>query len=320
MELKNGRKKPRIELRYYTVPEGEPLLALMGTEWVRTYGTEEEDLHFHNLMEIGLCHWGTGTMVMEEQSFSYQDGTVTLIPTNCLHTTRSDRMNFWEYLFFDPQEVLQRAFPEEPLVVTSLTKQLSGGGARCLSADSEERTHLSQLITMILEEYRKEQAYHCSAVQSLLTSLLLYVVRLYPEPEHTPPRGVTGLSQIMPAMEYIGKNYMNDISIGDIAAQCLMSEVHLRRRFKEYLNMSPGEQLMMVRIQNACDLLNTTDYSMPEVALRVGYQSMSSFERNFQKLVGITPYQYKKKSKDYRGKLREFNISAKKGWVCREDE
>lgn len=319
MELKKSRKKPRIELRYYTVPEGEPALVLMGTEWVRTYGTEEEDLHFHNLMEIGLCHWGTGIMILEEQEIPYQDGTVTLIPINCLHTTMSVDMNFWEYLFFDPAEVLQRSFPDNPLFVENTVKRLSGE-AKCLPADSEAGTHLGQLITMILEEYRKEQDYHVPSVQYLLTVLLLHAARLYKEPEQAIPRNLTGLRQIMPALEYIAKNYMNDISIQNIAAQCLMSEVHLRRRFKECLRMSPGEQLTMVRVQNACDLLNTTDYPMSEVALRVGYQSISSFERNFQKLVGITPYQYKKQSKDYRGRLREFNISAKKGWVSREDD
>lgn len=320
MELKKGRKKPRIELRYYTVPEGEPTLVLMGTEWVRTYGTEEEDLHFHNLMEIGLCHWGTGTMILEEEEIPYRDGDVTLIPSNCLHTTLSNDMNFWEYLFFDPQEVLQRSFPDNPLFVENLVKRLSGE-AKCLTAESPEGKHLGQLVTMILDEYQqKEQAYRVSSVQSLLTVLLLHAARLYKEQEQEIPRNITGLRQIMPAIEYIAKNYMNNISIQDVASQCLMSEVHLRRRFKECLRMSPGEQLTMVRVQNACDLLNSTDYTMPEVALRVGYQSISSFERNFQKLVGMTPYQYKKRSGDYKGRLREFNISAKKGWVSREDD
>ncbi len=33
----------------------------------------------------------------------------------------------------------------------------------------------------------------------------------------------------------------------------------------------------------------------------------------------MSPYQYKKKSKDHKGRLLAYNISAKKGWVTRED-
>ena len=53
---------------------------------------------------------------------------------------------------------------------------------------------------------------------------------------------------------------------------------------------------------------------MTEVALRVGYQDVSSFNRNFQKIMGVSPYQYKKNSSDYRGRVLDKKISAKKGW------
>lgn len=123
-----------------------------------------------------------------------------------------------------------------------------------------------------------------------------------------------GLQQIIPAIEYIGMHYMNPISGEDLASICSLSEAQLRRKFKEYLNMSPVEYLTMVRIQKACELLNSTNYPMTEVALRVGYQDVSSFNRNFQKIMGVSPYQYKKNNSDYRGRVLDKKISAKKGW------
>lgn len=48
------RKKPKIELRYYYMPAGSPILPLLGERWVQNYGTGIEDLHFHNFMEIGF--------------------------------------------------------------------------------------------------------------------------------------------------------------------------------------------------------------------------------------------------------------------------
>lgn len=241
-----------------------------------------------------------------------------MIPSNCLHTTISqDRsLNQWEYLFVDPRQVLEKAFPNDPVFVEAVVCRLASG-AKFLA--EEENTSLAQLIRLTLEEYRAEHAYHVEVVHGLLTSILMLAARLFEgtgEPLH-PSR--TGLRQIMPAMEYINQAYMNPVSIQEMAAKCSLSEAHLRRKFKEYLNMSPNEYLTAVRIRHGSNLLNTTNYSMMEVALRVGYQSVSSFDRNFQKLLGTTPYQYKKNSKDYKGKLLEYKISAKKGWKTWED-
>lgn len=107
---------------------------------------------------------------------------------------------------------------------------------------------------------------------------------------------------------------MNPISGEDLASICSLSEAQLRRKFKEYLNMSPVEYLTMVRIQKAYELLNSTNYPMTEIALRVGYQDVSSFNRNFKKIMGVSPYQYKKNNSDYRGRVLDKKISAKKGW------
>ena len=71
---------------------------------------------------------------------------------------------------------------------------------------------------------------------------------------------------------------------------------------------------LKMSIQKAYELLNSTNYPMTEVALRVGYQDVSSFNRNFQKIMGVSPYQYKKNSNDYRGRVLDKKISAKKGW------
>ena len=42
------KKKEIMELRFYEVPQGETVLALLGDKWNRVYGHEELHLHFHN--------------------------------------------------------------------------------------------------------------------------------------------------------------------------------------------------------------------------------------------------------------------------------
>lgn len=53
---------------------------------------------------------------------------------------------------------------------------------------------------------------------------------------------------------------------------------------------------------------------MEDVGYRVGYQTPSTFNRNFKKLTGKTPYQWKENSGKKDIHYSDFNISALKGW------
>lgn len=53
---------------------------------------------------------------------------------------------------------------------------------------------------------------------------------------------------------------------------------------------------------------------MDEIAYRVGYGNVSTFNRNFKRIIGMSPYQWKKSPENYAGQMMNFNISALKGW------
>ena len=80
------KKKPRMEYRYYEVPEKCPVLVLQGEKWLQNYGYQIDYLHFHNLMEIGLCYYGQGTIVLEDEELPYHGGMFTVVPKNFPHT------------------------------------------------------------------------------------------------------------------------------------------------------------------------------------------------------------------------------------------
>ena len=70
-------QKIKIEYRYYEIPEKELVLALLGEEWVRSYGLDY--LHFHNYMEVGICCHGKGEVLIEEQRYPFQDTKLATI-------------------------------------------------------------------------------------------------------------------------------------------------------------------------------------------------------------------------------------------------
>lgn len=122
------KKKETMELRFYEVPQNEYVLALLGDSWIRDYGHDETNLHFHNLMEIGYCRNGRGQLVLDEDVREYEPAMVSIIPSNFPHITISNQgaeQSFWEYLFFDPMQILEEMYPEDPLYRHELLERIN---------------------------------------------------------------------------------------------------------------------------------------------------------------------------------------------------
>ena len=104
------------------------------------------------------------------------------------------------------------------------------------------------------------------------------------------------------------------IRVEELARVCHMSETHFRRVFESCINMSPVDYVNLKRVQKACDLMKKTNDSMDMVAEKVGFSTTSTFNRNFKKFLGTSPYQWKINPENYENKLLNYRISAVKGW------
>lgn len=58
------------------------------------------------------------------------------------------------------------------------------------------------------------------------------------------------------------------------------------------------QYLLTIRVNNAASLLETTDYSMAEIAAIVGYEDPFYFSRLFRKIKGVSPRDYRNLVKD----------------------
>lgn len=151
------KKKDTMELRFYEVPQNEYVLALLGDSWIRDYGHDESNLHFHNLMEIGYCKHGTGELILNEESKPYEPAMVSIIPQNYPHVTISDTdsgPSFWEYLFFDPMVMIQELYPDNPVIQKKILQMVN---QKALFFHEWENPGVSVLVKMIMDEMRQKK-------------------------------------------------------------------------------------------------------------------------------------------------------------------
>jgi len=109
--------------------------------------------------------------------------------------------------------------------------------------------------------------------------------------QHTLGRATQQL--VRQAMACIHTRYAEPLSREDIARHVGINADYLTDCFRQELSITPMTYLRRYRIRQARELLETTDFSIMQVALEVGFSESAHFTRTFQREVGMTPRAYR---------------------------
>lgn len=96
------------------------------------------------------------------------------------------------------------------------------------------------------------------------------------------------------AKDYIDENIQEPIVLDEVAGEVHMSRYYLCRKFKEATGMTLTEYVTDRRVKMAMDMLGNTSLRVADIAFEVGFQSLSQFNRCFQKITQITPTEYRR--------------------------
>lgn len=111
-------------------------------------------------------------------------------------------------------------------------------------------------------------------------------------------------------IEYIQENYMQPISIGELAEIIHFSEQYFMRFFKKYTGMTCVDYMNDFRLNKATQLLLSTDNSIMEIAGKVGIGNVSYFNRMFKRKFGMTPKDYRKGERENIMEEHEINVQS----------
>ena len=312
--MSKKRKKPKMEFRYYQLPAGSPVLALLGQKWIQNYGNDIEYLHLHNYMEIGFCYEGVGELVLGEDTVQFSERKFSIIPKNYPHTTNSDigTVSRWEYLFVDMEGFLQKAI-DNPIKSERMIQRLN---SRALFLDEKDHLVIAKRILRILDMMRFAEEFYIEEVKGELLSLFVEIARLNCDSEQDKIVEESGkiTNLVSRSLDYISDHYMEPLKVDDLARYCHISETHFRRVFVGYMNMSPLEYINTVRIQTACEYLKKTDDPINDIAHKCGFTTISTFNRNFKQIMGVAPIEWRKRPENYEQQLLKFDIHSEEGW------
>ena len=94
--------------------------------------------------------------------------------------------------------------------------------------------------------------------------------------------------------DYINSNYSDpDLNVNTVAQKFNITASYMSTIFKKNTQIGLQEYIVLVRIEQAKNILNITNYTIDKVAVMVGYVNSRSFSRAFSKYVGMPPGKYK---------------------------
>lgn len=100
---------------------------------------------------------------------------------------------------------------------------------------------------------------------------------------------------VIKAQHYIAEHIQMPLDNQTLASHIHLSTRSLQRRFVAATGLSVKEYVQAVRIQQACDLLESDNSTIEHISLCVGYSNVAAFRKVFQRILGLTPTAFRQR-------------------------
>jgi transcriptional regulator GlxA family with amidase domain len=112
---------------------------------------------------------------------------------------------------------------------------------------------------------------------------------------------------------WLADHYAEPHAVSAMVARSQLSERSFKRRFTQATGLAPIDYVQTLRLEEAKQMLETTDLPVEAVAVEIGYEDASFFRRLFRRKVGLTPSDYRRRFRAIRLALSEAERGVDRG-------
>jgi AraC-like DNA-binding protein/mannose-6-phosphate isomerase-like protein (cupin superfamily) len=259
---------------------------------------DKSNWHYHNNMEISFITEGSGKRIVADSIEEFQPGDLVFIGQNIPHvwiadketrnpTNRSLEMVFLQFTS-DTLGSQILALPEFKFVAKALL--LSERGIQIVGQTLNEVSEIMLQLPYLKGFERMLYFFRMMDIIGKSETNIQLASR-----EYISKRFSTGNKRLAAIHEYLMKNYREEIDLKQLAALVNMAEGSLCRFFKMNMGMTVFEYLNQIKIEFSCKLLMDNNLGVLEVCLDSGFNNLSHFNKQFRRITGVTPSEYRKR-------------------------
>ena len=233
--------------------------------------------HLHRHIELVYIAEGTCRIQIDQTEYIVSAGQVAITFPLQIHSY-SESNNLDTFLFLcDPDE-----FPD-------LEDYFSTKRPVCPIIDMDKDL-MKTLFEKALTTYRGESKFKTEIAKGYLQVILSETLEKLNMINHEP----TDMNIVERILEYCDNEYMNPISLETLSKKVGASKYYISRIFSTKIKMSFNDYINTLRVNASKRFLKHTKDSIEIISAEVGFSTVRSYNREFKRLVGISPSQYRK--------------------------
>ncbi|NOW06687.1 AraC family transcriptional regulator [Clostridium beijerinckii] len=254
--------------------------------------------HWHNEVEFWYLIKGDANFFIDGNPVSVKAGEVIFINSNEIHTAHSNDFLNCEYyaVVFDLNMLYSSTIgSSQSEYISPLIHKRYVIPKKITMETKWERYIINQVKKIIREYLKKEGGYEISIISALYSIIykLISNNKLCINDNVNSKIDSYKLEQFKKAVIYIQSNYNKKIGIADMAHEINISQYYFCRFFKKMSGNTPFEYLIHYRINQAEKLLGDADRKIMDIALDVGFETVSHFIKTFKKIKKCTPSKFR---------------------------
>ncbi len=273
-EIKSASGKTEFKMWTVTVPSGQRPL----------------QRHSHTRFEITLIEAGSGVYTTDRGDFPISAGDMLVFSGNefhCITQVGEEGLSITN-LHFEPSLLNERLTDEFPNLFFSHSAEFEN------RIPKEKNQALRRLFLQMKQEIVQKAPAYDMAVCSRLHLFLLELLRRYGYADGAPLR----YEELRKIPAYIDHHFSDPLTLEELAGLAGISPHYFSALFKKVFSISLWDYILSKRVEHAIHLMLTEgERTMLEIATLSGFNNTANFNKQFKRLTGMTPTQYRR-SKD----------------------
>lgn len=254
---------------------------------------EAKKPHTHEYFQIyyiakgSLCHY-----LGNKSSRLHQSDMFIIPPGTVHHIETAPNTVFYSFSFMP--DFFGEAKQSGKLVSLFLQDILGGKDLLPrISIDSEDIFYIESIMERMLAEFNCKSFGFNEIIHSYATLLVSGLARNYFEKNSLPEYFENNKQFVLYCIEYIKNNFTEQITLDEISKRSTMSKSSFCQLFYKLTGHSFNSYLNLCRIKKSTEYIKN-GYKITAIYGLCGYSDFSTFYRNFKKIMGVSPMEFKK--------------------------
>ncbi len=240
--------------------------------------------HRHAYYEIELIVNGSGTHIINGNAYEERTGDIFIMRLTDFH----------EFVHTKETENWVIEIPTSYVSgdIANMMMQVNGDIVTNLTNGDFEKA--KSIYCMIEEVKDKKEKFYDLLKQHLTLSLILFILD---RTDKNISKSASNDERLYAIIEYINANIAQpELSINSIAAKFYISRSYLSAFFKKNMGITLSAYLRKIRLSNAAMQLASTNKKVMDISVDSGFNSLTTFLREFKKEYGISPSDMRQKT------------------------